>query len=360
MNGIHTNQKKKKILSRYYSEQLPASYSYPSKLKQYTQFSRKDIKQALQGSDAYTLHKPIIKKFLRRKVIISGKGEEIQVDLIDTQHLGKYNKGVKYILTAIDVFSKYAWAFPIKNKKGEEIVKVLKKILSTPQGKKFRFMHTDRGTEFYNKYVKDMLKKNNIQHFSTFNDEMKASIVERFNRTLKIKLWKLFTKSGSLHFISSLPKLIESYNNTIHDTLRTEPTNVNRENMEKIWWRIYGLPDLRDRKSKYEIGDYVRITSYKKIFDKGYIPSWREEIFKIKNIIQTKPITYKVEDLNNEEIDGSFYSKELQHIDLPEEYKIEKIIKSRGTGRNKEVFVKWKGYSDNFNSWIKASDIKTL
>ncbi len=358
MSGNHTL--KNKILSRYYSENLPASYSNPSKLKLYTKFPQKKIKQALRGSDAYTLHKPIIKKFVRRNVIISGKGEEIQADLIDTQHLAKFNNGIKYILTAIDVFSKYAWAFPIKSKKGEEVSKMLEKIFSTPRGRKFKFFHTDKGAEFYNKYVKELLLKKKIKHFSTFNDEMKASVIERFNRTLKIKLWKLFTKTGSLHFINTLPKLIHSYNNTIHNTIRTEPANVNQGNMEKIWWNIYGLPDLDKKKPKYKIDDYVRITSYKKVFDKGYIPSWREEIFKIKKIYRTKPTTYKVVDLNNEEIDGTFYSQELQHVDLPEEYKIEKIIRSRGTGKNKELLVKWKGYDDNFNSWIKASDVKTL
>ncbi len=356
--GIHGN--KNKILSQFYSEDKPASYSGINKLKKYSKFSKKEIENALYDSDAYTLHKPIKRNFKRRPVIISSNNEELQMDLIDVHHLQKENKGNKFILTAIDVFSKFAWAFPLKSKKGIEIVQILKKILNSKEGKKIRYLHTDKGTEFYNMNVKNLLKTKNITHFSTYNDEMKASIIERFNRTLKMKLWKYFTKTGKFNYIDVLPKLINSYNNTYHSTIKTEPTKINQKNKEKIWWNIYGLPDLPIYNPKFKNGDYVRITSYKMTFDKGYIPTWKEEIFKIKKKLNTNPITYKVVDLNDEEIEGSFYNEELQHVDLPKEFKIEKIIKSHGKGKNKKIFVKWKGYSDSFNSWIKASELQTL
>ena len=355
--GNHGPQNK--ILSRYYSENKPASYSGINKLKKYLKFSTTKIKKALYASDAYTLHKPIKQNFKRRPVTISSNNEELQIDLIDVHHLQKENKGNKFILTAIDVFSKFAWAFPIKSKKGIEIVQILKKILSSKEGKKFRYLHTDRGSEFYNVNVKKFLKEKKIKHFSTYNDEMKASIIERFNRTLKIKLWKYFTKTGKFNYLFVLPKLVESYNNTYHSSIKTEPNKINKENKEKIWWNIYGLPDLSINTPKFKNGDFVRITSYKMTFDKGYVPSWREEIFKIERKLNTNPITYKVVDLNNEEIEGVFYDEELQHVILPNEFKIEKIIKSRGKGKRKEILVKWKGYSDKFNSWIKASELQT-
>ncbi len=363
MDGINTkknNKIKEKILNRVYSIEKPASFSGINKLKKHTNFSKKNIKSALFDSDAYTLHKPITRKYKRRKVTTSGNEYQIQADLIDMQHLKKENKGYKFILTAIDVFSRYAWAYPLKSKKGNEVASVLKRIFQTTKGKNTKYFQTDKGTEFYNANVKKLLKEKNIHHFSTYNDEMKSSIVERFNRTLKIRLWKYFTNSQQFNYLDALPKFINSYNNTYHNTIKLTPSSVNNENMEKIWWNIYDLPDLITKKQKFNVGDYVRITSYKMTFDKGYIPIWREEIFKIIKKLNTTPITYKVQDLNNENIEGSFYSEELQHVNLPKEFKIEKIIRSRGTGKNREIFVKWKGYSNNFNSWIKATELNAL
>ncbi len=315
MDGINTNNNKvNKILKRAYSIPKQASFSGINKLLKHTNFSKKNVTTALRDSDAYSLHKPIIRKFQRRKVITSGNEYQLQADLIDMQHLKKENKGYKFILTAIDVFSKYAWAFPLKSKKGTEVAYNLKKIFQTDKGKNIKYFQTDKGTEFYNANVKKLLKDKNINHFSTFNDEMKASIIERFNRTLKIQLWKYFTNSQQFNYLQVLPKFVNSYNNTYHNTIKEAPSNVNINNMEKIWWNTYDLPDLKMNPQKFNIGDYVRITSYKMTFDKGYIPVWREEIFKINKILNTNPITYKVEDLNNENIEGTFYSEELQHV----------------------------------------------
>jgi len=106
---------------------------------------------------------------------------------------------------------------------------------------------------------------------------------------------------------------------------------------------------------KFKVGDKVRISKYKrKVFDKGYTPNWTEEVFTIDKIQYTNPITYRLEDLNAEEIKGSFYDPELlkakQHI-----FRIEKII--RRNYKKKQALVKWKGYSDDFNSWIPMKDV---
>ena len=118
---------------------------------------------------ANELHKPIIKKFKKRKVYSSFKDNIWGVDLADMQSLSTYNKGFKYLLCAIDLFSKYAWVIPIKDKKGTSIVNAFKKIISEGQRKPNKIW-VDQGSEFYNQSFKDFLKTNNIEMYSTFNE----------------------------------------------------------------------------------------------------------------------------------------------------------------------------------------------
>ena len=139
---------------------------------------------------ANELHKPIIKKFKKRKVYSSFRDNIWGVDLADMQSLSKYNKGIKYLLCAIDLFSKYAWVVPIKDKKGTSIVNAFKKIIS--KKKKTNKIQVDQGSEFYYKSFKDFLKINNIEMYSTYN-EGKSVVAERFIRTLKNKIFKHMT-----------------------------------------------------------------------------------------------------------------------------------------------------------------------
>ena len=139
---------------------------------------------------ANELHKPIIKKFKKRKVYSSFRDNIWGVDLADMQSLSKYNKGIKYLLCAIDLFSKYAWVIPIKDKKSPSIVNAFRKIFS--EVRKPNKIWLDQGSEFYNKSFKDFLKINNIEMYSTFN-EGKSVVAERFIRTLKNKIFEHMT-----------------------------------------------------------------------------------------------------------------------------------------------------------------------
>ena len=138
---------------------------------------------------ANELHKPIIKNFKKRKIYSSFRDNIWGVDLADMQSLRKYNKGIKYLLCAIDLFSKYAWVVPIKDKKGTSIVNAFKKIISKRKPNK---IWVDQGSEFYNNTFKDFLKINNIEIYSTYN-EGKSVVAERFIRTLKNKVFKRMT-----------------------------------------------------------------------------------------------------------------------------------------------------------------------
>ena len=165
-------------------------------------------------------------------------------------------------------------------------------------------------------------------------------------------MWKLFTHHSTYRYVDALNDMIHSYNNTFHPTIGQKPSSVKEENVNKIRQRMYGSTDVRSR-VKLEVGDKVRISKTKHVFEKGYLPNWTEEIFTVSEAIATSPPTYKIIDYGGEEVKGSFYDKELQRIDKKDEvYKVEKILRTRRKNGVKEYFVKWKSYPDKFNTWV--------
>ena len=169
-------------------------------------------------------------------------------------------------------------------------------------------------------------------------------------------MWKQFTVQGNTVYLDILPKILEQYNNTKHSSIKMTPVEASKKKNEStVYYNLYGDMKQLSSEPKFKVGDNVRISKYKrKVFDKGYTPNWTEEIFLIDKIQSTNPITQRLKDLNNEEIQGSFYEPEL----LPAKqdvFRIEKVI--RRDYKKKQALVKWLGYSDDFNSWIPLSSL---
>ena len=281
---------------------------------------------------ANEIHKPVRRKFEKRRVIITGKNSNSPVDntwtadLVDMQPYSRWNRGYKYLLTVLDVFSKYAWVVPIKDKKGETITKAFRVIVGK---RKPVYLWTDKGTEFYNSDFKEYLKENGITLYSTQNVE-KSSVIERFNRTLKSKMFKQFTIQNSTVFTDILPQIVEAYNDTYHSTIKMTPQEASLKKNESIAYlnSYHDEPFPKFKKPSFKEGDKVRISKYRGIFDKSYKGNWSEELFVIYKTQPTIPITYRINDLLGEDIKGSFYEQELQKADQ-EVYRIEKVLKKR-------------------------------
>ena len=254
------------------------------------------------------------------------------------QSLSKYNKGIKYLLCTIDLFSKYVWVVPIKYKKGTSVVNAFKKIIS--KERKPNKIWVDQGSEFYNKSFKHFLKINNIEIYSTYN-EGKSVVAERFIRTLKNKIFKHMTAISKSVYFHVLDDIVNKCNKTVHRTIKIKPI----DDMSDSY--VNYNEDSNKKDHKFKVGDHVRISKYKNIFAKGYTPNWSEEIFVISKIKNTVSWTYIINDLNGEVITGSFYEKELQTTSQ-NEFRIEKVSKRKGS----KLYVKWKGYDNRFNSWI--------
>jgi hypothetical protein len=265
-----------------------------------------------QKMEAKELHKPVIRKFPRRMVIVPGIWHTFAADLVDMQKFEKDNKHFKYILTVIDVLSRYAWAEPLKDKKQETVIMAFQKILKDVAdlcGTSPKKLWVDQGSEFINKQMKKFLQPIEVYH--TYS-ENKAAPVERFNRTLKTRMWYKFTKYGTHKWVDRLPKLMKKYNTTVHSSIGMTPTKAlanedlllqqqNVKEAKKAW-----------KPPKLKVGDLVRLAKSKEAFTKGYEPGWTKELFTVAEVLATKPVTYRVKDSSGEMIEGSMYEQELQ------------------------------------------------
>ena len=248
-------------------------------------------------------HKPILRKFNKRKVYSQFKDNIWGVDLVDMQSLSRKNKSIKYLLCANDLYSKYAFVIPLKDKKGISIVNTFNKIIKQSNRKPNKIW-VDHGGEFYNNVFEKWLSDNDINMFSTY-DEGKSVVAERFIGTLKNKLYKHMTATGKNVYYDVLDDVVNKYNNTKHSTIKMKPIDVKKNK------RVY-IDEHNEKDSKFKVGYRVRISRYKNIFAKGYAPNWSSEIFIVNKMNDTVSYTYNLKELNEEEIIGSFYDKGLQ------------------------------------------------
>ena len=326
---------------------------YKTKTWSWFKLKRPSSEENWQEKLADELHKPIKRNFTRRRVIVNHIDETWCSDIVEMQKFSRWNAGYRYLLMVLDVYSKYGWIIPLRDKKGETVAEALKTILK--EGRKPEYLWTDKGKEYYNKHVKKLLDKNKITLYSTENEE-KSSVCERWNRTIKTKMWKQFTVQGNTQYLEMLPKLVKQYNNTKHSSTKMTPTEASKKKNEGVvYFNLYGDMETSRQKPKFKVGDKVRISKYKRpVFDKGYTANWTEEVFTVDKIQYTNPITYRLKDLSGEEISGSFYEQEMQKA-VQDVYRIEKVI--RRDARKGKALVKWSGYPEKFNSWVDINDL---
>ena len=257
------------------------------------------------------------------------------------------------------MLSKFAWVVPLKTKTGKELVAAFKEIFR--QGRKPERLQTDAGTEFKNRAFQTFLKEENVHFFVTYN-ETRAQVVERFNRTLKQLMWRMFTTTSSYNYLDKLDGLVNgNYNQTIHRSIKMKPADVNESNEHAVWRTLYGKQSA-PTKYKVKVGDQVKISKHKRIFQKGYLPSWTEETFTIAQRIPRDPPVYRLKEADGDFIQGTFYEPELQKVlEKPDHlFRIEKILKYRGKGASKEALVHWKGWPKKYDSWIPYKQLVSL
>jgi hypothetical protein len=379
----------------YLDPASPASFQGVDKIYRYVKeegkykIGKSRIQKWLNNQDSYSVNKHTTKKFSRGRVLVSGKDDQWESDLADMTYYAQYNNGIKYLVVVIDVFSRYGWIEPIKDKKASSIVDAFSKIISN--NNKPRRLRTDGATDFSSGPFQKLLNSFDpkVIHVVTHN-EVQANFAERFIKTIKSKISRYITQSNQMKYIDILPDIVNSYNNTWHSGIRSEPSNVNLENAKRLWWQMYWpkkhlskesiklnknilktkKEELKNKDAKkkslkhiqiysYKVGDKVRISARREKFQREYDTKWTGEIFKISDRFyrQGQPI-YKVVDWFDEPVLGTHYQRELQKVEIDEDkrWKIEKVLKKRKKG--KELYVKWLFWPKKFNSWIPNSEYK--
>ena len=370
----------------YFNPSHPACFSGVEKLYQTVRnegkfkIGRRRIKQFLQNQEEYSLQRDIKRKRKRRIIVVSGVDRQWGADLADVRSLEKSNNGIKYWLIVIDIFSKFLFVETLKDKKASTVLAAFKKILA--QERRPDVLSSDKGGELNNSLLKNELKKRHIKYFTSQNEDIQNSIAERVIRTLRNKKYRLFQRQRSYRYVDVLPQLVESYNKTKHRSLGyLAPVDINRDNEAVVWDRMYNhtnqfKPDKLSRTKptskpkrppakqifKFRIDDYVRLAYTRYTFQRDYQQKWTTELFKVSErfLKQNIPL-YRVVDMLNDPIIGSWYQWELLKVDKNQEFwRVESIINRRKRKGKKEFLVKWQGYGNKVSSWVAASDIKDL
>lgn len=346
---ITTNKIEKLYTDPNYSGAFSGKESFYRSVKDKDKkVKRSQLNKVLLKSDAYTLHKPVRKPKRYRRIYSKGINHHYQADLVDLSAYSDSNDGYKWIMTFIDTFSKKLWVLKLKNKSAKTVYDALKPLLTKLKPQKFE---TDEGKEFTNKQLQQLLKELNIKHYSVSSDQ-KCAIAERVNRTLKTKMFRSFTARGSHRWVDILDKLVHGYNNSFHRSIKMKPSEVTKDNESLVRKTLYPPEPPRDP-PKLFLGDTVRISGLKGIFQKGYEQTWSYEIFTVSEVRNTNPVTYRVKDFTGEELKGSFYESQLQKVDKSNNiYAIDKVLKTRKVRGKIQYFVSFKGYPDSANRWV--------
>ena len=294
-----------------------------------------------------------------------------ECDLLQLTSIKDYNDGYCYILVVIDVLGKFAWVEPLKDKTARNVANAFERITDRAKPRLPLCLQSDRGKEFLGAAFQNLLKRLEISFRVARNPDVKAAVVERLNRTLRERIWRYFSHRNTKRYIDVLQKIVYAYNHTLHSGTRMRPSAVNlyntvqvRENLAKRARANYRRRELAH--CKFAVGDLVRVSRTKNTFEKGYEKNFSEEIFKIIRVSQRQGLyTYVLADLNGEIIDGFFYNEELvlvgqDRLSDDKSFKIERIVRTKGRGANKQALVKWLGYPDKFNSWVKVSQLESI
>ena len=331
---------------------------------------RRAAQRYLQGEPAFTMHRPRRENFPRSKTIVGPRVDDTwQADLVEMQDrkLIAANRRTRYLLTVIDVLSKYAWVVALRSKRGTAVRDALRYLLDHNPDRRPQKLQTDRGKEFYNKHVTKLLEDNDIRHYST-EGETKASVVERFNRTFKGMAFKYMVANNTHKYVDALPQLVAQYNARIHSSIQMAPADVDDRNASVVWRRLY-KPKPALNAYQFRPGDFVRTSKLlgkakrKGAFgSKSYKGTFSQEVYSVVDRARSLydgVNYYTLENWRGDELAGRFYEPQLQKVQpLPNHWRVGKKFKYKGRGRHRQVLVNWQGVAPDYRTWIPVADLK--
>ena len=304
--------------------------------------------------------------FSRRSFLVKKPGCMVCVDTAFMDKYTKSNRGIKYLIVFIDMYSRYLTVYPSKSIANFEMKNILNDFFSN-NIHKYEKINTDSGVEFLSKFAKEIYNKFEVHHYCTYSKEIKSSIAERVIRTLKSKIHKYITHTNSEKYIDVLDEIVSSYNRSSHSgLLQRTPLNVHLMfncneilNFTSEMFK-YRVSKKRVPSRDYDAGEYVRLKSThasQNIFRKGFHQRNTSEIFKIHSLNSSHiPTTYNIVDLDGEKILGVFYKQELVVVRPKSDFKI-KILKKRKRKGKIEYFVNFIDHPNSSNQWIPSENL---
>lgn len=298
----------------YFSTNEPTSFGNVRSLFNAAKSRHKKLKYSqvvewLAQQRSWIAHKPVRRKFKRSKIYAPRPNYLWEADLAEMQNLAKQNDGVRYLLCVIDVFSKKAYVVPIKNKSADSVTKAMRLVLREGIPKNLR---TDKGSEFRASTFQGLLKSKRINHYYA-QGEMKAAVVERFNRTIKTRIARYLTENNTRRYVNVLDDFVSSYNNSVHRSIGMKPNQVNVKNTPIIHHRLYGNEQALTQKHtpRFKVGDSVFVARPRNPFVKGFRPTYKPPAWKIHRIVHHYPFRYYLSNKQGERFPRSVYETEM-------------------------------------------------
>ena len=356
----------------YHDTTNPAAYAGINKLRDEARAagydaSYGDVKKWAVKNEVYTMTKPLRRRFDRPHAPSPGLDYFWEADLVDFNTVSSDNDGYKYILIALDTFSRYAFARPLKTKTPRETATAFKTIVED-NGRRPRYsVRTDADTEFRGEFEK-YLETLSVRHYIARSD-IHAAYAERLIKTLRTRLYRAFLNAQKHRWVDILDNVVTAYNASTHRMTGYAPRAVTTDNEGLVAVRQADIRRKNEKKNprktpyRYKIGAVVRVGALRRTFGRQYDQKFSGELFKVaQRYRRGVKAVYKLNDWDGDPITGAFYEEELAAAAPPRDgrFKVDRVIKTRGRGRNKEAFVSWLYYPKKFNAWIPYERVEAL
>lgn len=388
-----------KLLQRLYTNpSSPACYTGVERLwlearKYRPAIQRHQVEEFLAGQDVYTRYRRVVRRFRRLPTLAAGLHTHWQADLAEMGHLAAENDGMEYMLVCVDVLSRQLFVQPLRKKTAEEMVRAFECVFRRA-GTIPWVLVTDQGREFTAGHVQDYFRRLELRHYCNFTSpKWHAGMAERANRTVKERLYRYFAQKKTSNWVSVIQRLVGAINHTPHSALNgLRPVDITFANAHRVrQWLQQQVEAVQAKhpamgRSKFRVGDRVRVERYKHVFQKGYHPNFSNEVFVVDQVRKARrflPITYRLRNRNGDVLRGWFYANDLCRVRLSpnkeaEEsrgqlardrdgqpvYAIERVLRRRGRKNGDKTsgdcLVRWRGYGPEHDSWIPASTIIKL
>lgn len=363
------NDMEERVRRAYVTPGHPVAYSAPAAVARHFGISRHRAKTYLQGIESYGLHREYKQPKHYNPYYVHNRRKQVQGDLIDIAKISSQNGGVKFLLLLIDIFTKKVWVYPLRDKSGPSVKRVLTTWLLSLAGQLPEILKTDRGREFIARPVQQLLAAHGVE-WQPASGTLKAAIAERANKTLQILIYKYLTENETLRYLDKLPALVRTYNKRPHRSLggltpAAADLPENEARVQATFHERYAkLAALRRQNLPLKVGQLVRVkTEAKKISSsaRAYALQFHGEYFRIIRINRTLPVAmYYLSSLDTgEHIEGGFYANELQP-QKGDVFRIESVLGRRRRRGRREILVKWRYFGPRWNEWIPETDLRRV